>query len=56
TAHRKIAEARGGLTTHGALGHWKPGHCLGSVGGPKRCPGTFFIGFFEFGQGHRAPP
>ncbi|CAI9599557.1 unnamed protein product, partial [Staurois parvus] len=27
----------------------------GSVGGPMRCPGTFFIGFFEFGQGHRSP-
>ncbi|CAI9549931.1 unnamed protein product, partial [Staurois parvus] len=27
----------------------------GSVGGPMRCSGTFFIGFFEFGQGHRGP-
>ncbi|CAI9577612.1 unnamed protein product, partial [Staurois parvus] len=27
----------------------------GSVGGPMRCPGTFFTGFFEFGQGHRGP-
>ncbi|CAI9571349.1 unnamed protein product [Staurois parvus] len=27
----------------------------GSVGGPMRCLGTFFIGFFEFGQGHRGP-
>ncbi|CAI9535768.1 unnamed protein product, partial [Staurois parvus] len=24
----------------------------GAVGGPIRCPATFFIGFFEFGQGH----
>ncbi|CAI9614452.1 unnamed protein product, partial [Staurois parvus] len=27
----------------------------GSVGGPIRCPGTFFIGFFEFRQEHRGP-
>ncbi|CAI9550205.1 unnamed protein product [Staurois parvus] len=27
----------------------------GSVGGPMRCPWTFFIGFFEFGKGHRGP-
>ncbi|CAI9538781.1 unnamed protein product, partial [Staurois parvus] len=41
---------RGGLTI------WKLGHCpraRGSVGGPMRYPGTFLIGFFEFGQGHR---
>ncbi|CAI9568803.1 unnamed protein product [Staurois parvus] len=36
----------------GGLTIWKLRHCLGSVGGPMRCPGTFFIGFFEFGQGH----
>ncbi|CAI9593587.1 unnamed protein product [Staurois parvus] len=27
----------------------------GSVGGPMRCPWYLFIGFFEFGQGHRGP-
>ncbi|CAI9552087.1 unnamed protein product, partial [Staurois parvus] len=25
------------------------------VGGPMRNPGTFFIGFFDFGKGHRGP-
>ncbi|CAI9612241.1 unnamed protein product [Staurois parvus] len=25
------------------------------VGGPMRCPWYLFIGFFEFGQGHRGP-
>ncbi|CAI9566863.1 unnamed protein product [Staurois parvus] len=28
---------------------------MGSVGGPIDAPGTFFKGFFEFGQGHRCP-
>ncbi|CAI9534131.1 unnamed protein product, partial [Staurois parvus] len=27
----------------------------GSIVGPVRCPWYFFIGFFEFGQGHRGP-
>ncbi|CAI9618873.1 unnamed protein product, partial [Staurois parvus] len=30
---------------------WKLGHCPRA----RDAPGTFFIGFFEFGQGHRGP-
>ncbi|CAI9580852.1 unnamed protein product, partial [Staurois parvus] len=41
----KYGSIRGGLTI------WKPGHCPRARG----TPGTFFIGFFEFGQGHRGP-
>ncbi|CAI9579184.1 unnamed protein product, partial [Staurois parvus] len=37
--------SRGGLTI------WKLGHCPRA----QDAPGTFFIGFFEFGQGHRGP-
>ncbi|CAI9551961.1 unnamed protein product, partial [Staurois parvus] len=37
--------SRGGLTI------WKLGHCLRA----RDAPGTFFIGFFEFGQEHRGP-
>ncbi|CAI9603589.1 unnamed protein product, partial [Staurois parvus] len=40
-----IYTSRGGLTI------WKLGHCLRA----RDAPGTFFIGFFEFGQGHRSP-
>ncbi|CAI9560798.1 unnamed protein product, partial [Staurois parvus] len=36
---------RGGLTI------WKPGHCPRA----RDAPLTFFIGFFEFRQGHRGP-
>ncbi|CAI9618674.1 unnamed protein product, partial [Staurois parvus] len=36
------AGSRGGLTI------WKLGHCPWA----RDAPGTFFIGFFEFGQGH----
>ncbi|CAI9548319.1 unnamed protein product, partial [Staurois parvus] len=42
----------------GRLTIWKLWHCPrapGSVGGPMRCPSTFFLGFFDFGQGHRGP-
>ncbi|CAI9609603.1 unnamed protein product, partial [Staurois parvus] len=38
-------EIRGGLTI------WKLGHCPWA----RDAPGIFFIGFFEFGQGHRGP-
>ncbi|CAI9577924.1 unnamed protein product, partial [Staurois parvus] len=44
--------SRGGLTI------WKLGHCpraRGQKGAPGDAPVTFFIGFFEFGQGHRGP-
>ncbi|CAI9607379.1 unnamed protein product, partial [Staurois parvus] len=37
--------SRGGLTI------WKLGHCPRA----RDAPGTFFIGFFEFGQGCRGP-
>ncbi|CAI9561193.1 unnamed protein product, partial [Staurois parvus] len=30
---------------------WKLGHCPRA----RDAPGTFFIGFFEFEQGHRGP-
>ncbi|CAI9604251.1 unnamed protein product, partial [Staurois parvus] len=43
---------RGGLTI------WKLGHCpraWGQQGAPLDAPGTFLIGFFEFGQGQRGP-
>ncbi|CAI9555391.1 unnamed protein product, partial [Staurois parvus] len=37
--------------------HWKQGRTeiwhLARKGAPRDAPGTFFIGFFEFGQGHR---
>ncbi|CAI9613619.1 unnamed protein product, partial [Staurois parvus] len=40
-----VRRIRGGLTI------WKPGHCPRA----RDAPGSFFIGFFEFGQGHRGP-
>ncbi|CAI9572744.1 unnamed protein product, partial [Staurois parvus] len=39
------------VCTRGRLTIWKPGHCPRA----RDAPGTFFIGFFEFGQGHRGP-
>ncbi|CAI9550848.1 unnamed protein product, partial [Staurois parvus] len=38
-------------TTRGRLTIWKLGHCPRA----RDAPGTFFIGFFEFGQEHRGP-
>ncbi|CAI9593919.1 unnamed protein product, partial [Staurois parvus] len=35
----------------GRTDHLEPGHCPRA----RDAPGTFFIGFFEFGQGHRGP-
>ncbi|CAI9600375.1 unnamed protein product, partial [Staurois parvus] len=43
--HGKWVYSRGGLTI------WKLGNCPRA----RDAPGTFFIGFFEFGQGHRGP-
>ncbi|CAI9542638.1 unnamed protein product, partial [Staurois parvus] len=40
-----LLQSRGGLTI------WKLRHCPRA----RDAPGTFFIGFFEFGQGHRGP-
>ncbi|CAI9608870.1 unnamed protein product, partial [Staurois parvus] len=39
------------IYTRGRLTIWKLGHCPRA----RDAPGTFFIGFFEFGQGHRGP-
>ncbi|CAI9552283.1 unnamed protein product, partial [Staurois parvus] len=41
----------GGVQTRGGLTIWKLGHCPRA----RDAPGTFFIGFFEFGEGHRGP-
>ncbi|CAI9591672.1 unnamed protein product, partial [Staurois parvus] len=38
-------------STRGRLTIWKPGQCPRA----RDAPGTFFIVFFEFGQGHRGP-
>ncbi|CAI9609884.1 unnamed protein product, partial [Staurois parvus] len=43
--------ARNALTSRGGLTIWKLGHCPRA----RDAPGTFFIGFFEFGQKHRGP-
>ncbi|CAI9599088.1 unnamed protein product, partial [Staurois parvus] len=41
----RVVMSRGGLTI------WKLGHCLRA----REAAGSFFIGFFELGQGHRGP-
>ncbi|CAI9559388.1 unnamed protein product, partial [Staurois parvus] len=44
------AELQGALDSKGLFTF-----AVGGVLRPHNAPGTFFIGFFEFGQGHRGP-